>query len=137
MEREELIRELRNAVETEQGKTYDTFRINTRAMAQDCLDFILESMPKPDPITGLVPCGCGGVPELLESVLHGSYTDMQNEYHSYHMRIYWIECPKCGIKTTSNTPGIPIYQSPAVCPSRDKVIHVWNTAMGYRAVPDA
>ena len=66
--------------------------------------------PQPDPITGLVPCGCGCEPEL------------RNEDWGW----YQVYCTGCDMHGgNSHTP--------------DGVIEEWNTAMGYTAPsrPDA
>ena len=59
--------------------------------------------PKPDPITGLVPCGCGGKAMI----------------HECHSLSYVIYCDKCRIETN--------YQLTA-----DTAKDAWNTAMGYK-----
>ena len=59
--------------------------------------------PQPDPITGLVPCGCGG-----KAMIH--------ECHNLSHVIY---CDKCKIETN--------YQLTA-----DTAKDAWNTAMGYK-----
>ena len=62
--------------------------------------------PQPDPITGLVPCGCGGKAMI----------------HECHNLSYVIYCDKCKIETN--------YQLTA-----DTAKDAWNTAMGYTAPP--
>lgn len=59
--------------------------------------------PQPDPITGLMPCGCGGKAMI----------------HECHSLSYVIYCDKCKIETN--------YQLTA-----DTAKDAWNTAMGYR-----
>ena len=61
---------------------------------------------QPDPITGLVPCGCGGKAMI----------------HECHNLSYVIYCDKCKIETN--------YQLTA-----DTAKDAWNTAMGYTAPP--
>ena len=62
--------------------------------------------PTPDPITGLVPCGCGCEPEL------------RDEDRGW----YQVYCTGCDMHGgNSHTP--------------DGVIEEWNTAMGYTAPP--
>jgi hypothetical protein len=66
-------------------------------------------VPKPDEVTGLVPCGCGG-----RAVLDGAYGDDEVE-SSYRTEIY---CEQCLIRT-------PIYTED------EQVKAAWNRAMGY------
>ena len=62
--------------------------------------------PQPDPITGLVPCGCGGKAETHE--LFGEYRGT-----------YMTDCKECATGTTQyNTEK----------ESQD----AWNTAMGHK-----
>lgn len=63
--------------------------------------------PQPDPITGLVPCGCGGVP-LLDD---WDWGDDNNMWECW--------CPKCRIKIGFYTKA-------------DAARSVWNRAMGYK-----
>lgn len=61
------------------------------------------ALPQPDPITGLVPCGCGCNPELR--------ADDRGWYQVY--------CTGCDMHGgNSHTP--------------DNVIEEWNEAMGYK-----
>ena len=69
------------------------------------LEIALETiLPTPDPITGLVPCGCGCKPEL------------RDDGWGWH-QVYCTGCDMHG--GNSHTP--------------DGVIEEWNTAMGYTA----
>lgn len=62
--------------------------------------------PRPDPITGLVPCGCGGKAETHELFGHYSGT-------------YMTDCKECATGTT---------QYNTETESQD----AWNTAMGWK-----
>ena len=59
--------------------------------------------PQPDPITGLMPCGCGGAAHFCSS--------------SGDEPFYLVECEKCEIET--------IYYS-----TKNKAREAWNIAMG-------
>jgi hypothetical protein len=59
--------------------------------------------PQPDPITGLVPCGCGGKAVDNEGIDYG----------------YGYKCQKCGIATMAGS-------------NRDCAKEDWNTAMGWK-----
>lgn len=61
-------------------------------------------MPTPDPITGLVPCGCGG----------------KAEYY-YHPIEDWVavECVECGAGTS--------YKD-----TKEQARDAWNNSRGYR-----
>jgi hypothetical protein len=58
---------------------------------------------QPDPITGLVPCGCGGKAVDNEGIDYG----------------YGYKCQKCGIATMAGS-------------NRDCAKEDWNTAMGWK-----
>ena len=64
----------------------------------------------PDPITGLVPCGCGGKPTFLYS-----YVARDDEC--------CLECPRCGAKS-------------ALRLGEERARDSWNTAMGWRKQND-
>ena len=66
--------------------------------------------PQPDPITGLVPCGCGGKPDYAITVKAGRYTKAS------------VICTKCGFES------VTYY-------TRDHAKDAWNTGMGYTAPP--
>jgi hypothetical protein len=73
--------------------------------------------PQPDPITGLVPCGCGG-----KAVIH----DHQN-YGEPGMN-YWVGCDnqKCDC-----TVGMYLDETGRF-EKKEDAIKAWNTAMGYK-----
>ena len=62
--------------------------------------------PQPDPITGLVPCGCGG-----EAVRYG-----RDSYNSF----FTTGCSKCGTLSWGES-------------LQDEADKSWNNAMGYTA----
>lgn len=65
--------------------------------------------PQPDPITGLVPCGCGGKAILFDIEGPGSDGDR-----------WAVFCEKtCGMGTSDLT-------------GREYAVKVWNTAMGRK-----
>ena len=67
---------------------------------------------QPDPITGLAPCGCGGVVEQ---------TDFHNDFF-YHSK---VECLECGIEIMRT--GYTIAEA------HDMAKMGWNTSRGYTA----
>lgn len=68
--------------------------------------------PQPDPITGLVPCGCGGKAKIWPSNLR----------QATHVIIdYEVGCTECAM-TTGWVRG-----------KQEHAVKVWNTAMGWRA----
>lgn len=68
--------------------------------------------PQPDPITGLVPCGCGGKAILFHQPdIEGPGSDGDR---------WAVFCEKtCGMETSDMT-------------SREYAVKVWNTAMGWK-----
>lgn len=68
--------------------------------------------PQPDPGTGLVPCGCGGVTE-------------QTDFHDGFFPYSRVECLECGIQMMRA--GDTFLEAHA------EVKRDWNTAMGWRA----
>ena len=78
----------------------------------ECVDFLLKQ-PQPDPETGLVPCGCGGVAEQMD--FHDGFF-----YHSK------VECPDCGIEIMRA--GYTTEEA------HDMTKEAWNTAMGLKGV---
>lgn len=65
---------------------------------------------QPDPITGLIRCGCGG-----QAVFEGSFLD-EEVPSSYRVS---LSCIECGISTIAYE-----YEQEAM--------KAWNTAMGYK-----
>ena len=70
--------------------------------------------PQPDPITGLVPCGCGGVAE-------------QTDFHDGFFPYSKVECLECGneIMRAGNTAS----------EAHSEAKRAWNTSHGYTAPP--
>ena len=68
--------------------------------------------PQPDPITGLVPCGCGGVTE-------------QTDFHDGFFPYSKVECLECGneIMRAGNTAS----------EAHSEAKRAWNTSHGYTA----
>ena len=69
---------------------------------------------QPDPITGLVPCGCGGVTE-------------QTDFHDGFFPYSKVECLECGneIMRAGNTAS----------ESHSEAKRAWNASHGYTAPP--
>ena len=65
----------------------------------------------PDPITGLVPCGCGGKPRGQEQD-HG----------------YYIECDKCHLTTTKD---LYLFGNEYKCQDLESARNDWNHGHGY------
>ena len=64
--------------------------------------------PQPDPDTGLMPCGCGGIPEFREDKTEPKFG------------IYTVMCSKCNIRLSGYTNRIDFLKID------------WNRAMGWR-----
>lgn len=62
-------------------------------------------VPKPDPITGLVPCGCGGRSFVWEGRMHSD--------------TYYVQCLFCGVRTVDRV-------------KKADAIREFNTAMGWK-----
>jgi hypothetical protein len=78
-------------------------------------ELLAELNKEPDPETGLVPCGCGGIPRLhKDTFLH-----------------YYVECPKCDIQIGFWAYGDD-HEPRGKFGSKTLAIDMWNTAMGYR-----
>ena len=67
--------------------------------------------PQPDPITGLVPCGGGGVTE-------------QTDFHDGFFPHSKVECLECGIEI--------MRAGYTVSEAHREAMMAWNAAMGYR-----
>ena len=67
--------------------------------------------PQPDPITGLVPCGCGGKAKIWPSD-PTQFTHVITDYE--------VGCTECAM-TTGWVRG-----------KQENAIKVWNTAMGWK-----
>ena len=103
MTREEALSVI-NAVEEElsaRGDTEMEYKLD-RALC------VLGVYEQPDPITGLVPCGCGG--------------DAEMHFGVYEQNDHYVECRACHIGTR-------------VITGEENATRVWNTAMGYTAPP--
>lgn len=61
--------------------------------------------PQPDPITGLVPCGCGGRSFVWEGRMHSD--------------TYYVQCLFCGVRTVDRV-------------KKADAIREFNTAMGWK-----
>ncbi len=72
---------------------------------------VLGVYEQPGPITGLMPCGCGGVAEQM---------DFHNGFF-YHSK---VECLECGIEIMRA--GYTTEEA------HDMTKEAWNTAMGWR-----
>jgi hypothetical protein len=69
--------------------------------------------PAPDPITDLMPCGCGGKAKLY-------HYDVEDAFRDAFPDDYWVVfCDDCGIETGTE-------------PTEQQAKTVWNLAMGYR-----
>lgn len=66
--------------------------------------------PQPDPITGLMPCGCGGV--AISEDYFGD-DDVESSYRAF------VSCEKCELRTSDY---------PRLFDAKE----VWNTAMGWK-----
>ena len=66
---------------------------------------------QPDPITGLAPCGCGGVVE-------------QTDFHDGFFPYSKVECLECGIEI--------MRAGYTVSEAHREAMMAWNAAMGYR-----
>ena len=64
--------------------------------------------PEPDPETGLMKCGCGGIPEFREDKTEPKFG------------IYTVMCSKCNIRLSGYTNRIDFLKID------------WNRAMGWR-----
>ena len=77
------------------------------------------SAPQPDPITGLVPCGCGGKAAVKKGVNHRSG--------------YYVICEKCECNIGLDRDD---YLRPyGAYPTEEQAVSDWNTAMGCTAPP--
>lgn len=87
-------------------------------------------VPQPDPITGLMPCGCGG---YIQSRFcdYGEKTGMVNKIGApIKSHPYLVRCAKCGI-TVSVMPREAKargYASAKTCAE-----DTWNTAHGWKS----
>lgn len=74
--------------------------------------------PQPDPDTGLVPCGCGGVLELRARPIPWPETYQKGMVTNTKMQ-YWVFCRKCHWSTMDYL-------------SKELAVQHANRAMGYR-----
>jgi hypothetical protein len=75
---------------------------------------------QPDPITGLMPCGCGGKAHIINS-------------SSYIRRLY-VECDRCDIMLGVEATEDGALQGTYHCD--DQIIKDWNRAMGMLEVEE-
>jgi len=113
MKRDMIIRELERVIEKERDKTYPTFAINVREMAQDCLDYIKSHGPKVPDEYGLVECGCFA-PRV---------TVCQSKGLVYIACLDIEHAPGCGLTT-------------ACYETEEEAVRAWNEAHGYYAEED-
>lgn len=76
MTREEAIKTLKDRIEQYTGGVHPGER-------EILLEAFAVLRPTPDPVTGLLPCGCGGVPRI---------------YQSYD-GLWLVQCDRCSIGT--------------------------------------
>ena len=67
----------------------------------------------PDPDTGLLPCGCGGVAEEL-------FDGFSFDGDGMECNDYLVKCKKCGMQTQ------------VIQTWNEKARDIWNTAMGWK-----
>lgn len=79
--------------------------------------------PQPDPITGLVPCGCAGKPEYHSSK-YGYVASVKMH----------AECPDCHAKTAEYYAFL--YSDGALEELQRRVMDAWNTMRGYKEAPE-
>ena len=72
--------------------------------------------PIPDPDTGLMPCGCGGVPVVVNEP--GSWGYYPERWHIRCCEDPWKR-ERCGMRTSS-------------VETKEEAKRIWNTAMGWR-----
>ena len=75
--------------------------------------------PQPDPITGLVPCGCGGKAAVKKGVNHRSG--------------YYVICEKCECNIGLDRDDF--LRPYGAYPTEEQAVSDWGTAMGYTAPP--
>ena len=94
---------------TETGATVNGKELTMReawAWLMDAIDAKAKQVP--DPETGLLPCGCGGIPEFIEDKTEPKFG------------IYTVMCSKCNIRLSGYTNRIDFLKID------------WNRAMGWR-----
>ena len=88
----------------------------TAILITEALDMAIDALrgPQPDPTTGLVPCGCGGVTE-------------QTDFHDGFFPHSKVECLECGdeIMRAGDT----------IAEAHDMAKMGWNISHGYTAPP--
>lgn len=94
-----------------QSNDYDTY-----SHLRDCADTLAPS--EPDPETGLMPCGCGGVLELRARPIPWPETYQKGMVTNTKMQ-YWVFCRKCHWSTMDYL-------------SKELAVQHANRAMGYR-----
>ena len=98
----------------------DWFYNADRDIAEDLLLAapVVNQTEQPDPITGLMPCGCGGKAEIVETYDENSWTN-----------IVHVACKKCKIHITHTA----LYELRGSDALKEDAIAAWNTAMGGQA----
>ena len=81
---------------------------------------------QPDPITGLVPCGCGGKAKYIEEY------DDDNVFWAHEN---YVGCPDCYASSAHITTSKHGYSKAMEAEIKLKLKNAWNTAMGYTAPP--
>lgn len=88
-------------------ETLDTLEMGIYA---DDIAEALESLTRPDPDTGLIPCGCGGKADCNDTGI------MSKDGKP----LWWVECTGCGISTYGHQ-------------QKDEAKAAWNQAMSGAA----
>jgi hypothetical protein len=88
----------------------DTDTWNEFAKKAEWRETLIEllSVPTPDPITGLVPCGCGG---KVDVAFYPGWHGVPDVYH--------VDCFNCHVGTRP-------------CQTAEQAKAAWNTAMGWK-----
>ena len=112
MNREEAAKKLEFIVDT-YGSMYFSLWGDEKEEVLKIINMYVRG-PQPDPITGLVPCGCGGVAE-------------QTDFHDGFFPYSKVECLECGneIMRAGNTAS----------EAHSEAKRAWNTSHGYTAPP--
>ena len=82
------------------------------------------NVARKDPITGLVPCGCGGKPKYINS-----YCDDVWMYENY------VGCPDCYASSAHISTSKHGYSKAMEAEIKLKIRDNWNTSHGYTAPP--
>ena len=123
MNREEVINVLTNALDG----------LGTAWIVDEAISAAIELLAEdsnvpvkqPDPITGLVPCGCAGKPEY-----HTTCSIRESEYGYVASVKMHAECPDCHAKTAEYYAFL--YSDGALEELQRRVMDAWNTMRGYK-----